>query len=272
MITSFSGQDFKVLAYLPWISRETIAHGQSIVTEQQKIDELEKKFNSLLLQQFQTQGLLHQERLLGEEAARKAIEKEIAERKRSLQTKQKQPQATNGFVILDTLQTLSYQVHADKRPVRSLGAKYPRGFTTGQRLVAGSMIFTLFKEHPLVPLMDLLSGAQDKGLASKEVDISSVIADQIPPLNLYIIGTNEMGNVAAMTLFGVEFLNDGGVLSVQDVLSEITISYVARDLDLIRSADDPATGKPFFDSQTGSSVLSTPRMIDRALKRANPFR
>lgn len=272
MTTSFSGQDFKVLAYLPWISRESIAYGQSLVTEQQKIDELEKKSNSLFLHQFQTRGPLLQDRLLGEEPATKAMEKEIAERKKSLQTKQKQLQATNGFVVLDSLQTLSYQVHADKRPVRSLGAKYPRGFTTGQRLVAGSMIFTLFKEHPLIPLMNLLNQAQSDGLAPKDVDISSVIADQIPPLNLYIVGTNEMGNVAGMTLFGVEFLNDGGVLSVQDVLSEITISYVARDLDLIRSADDPATGQPFFDAKTGSSVLSTPRMIDRALKRANPFR
>ena len=51
------------------------------------------------------------------------------------------------FIELGELQTISYSIHRENSPVRTLGHVNPRGFVKGSRTIAGSLIFTVFNEY-----------------------------------------------------------------------------------------------------------------------------
>ncbi len=134
---------------------------------------------------------------------------------------------------LANLQTLSIQTHREKYPVRSMGTSYVKGYTRGPRTIAGSMIFTVFNEHALASLIRAMSS---KGsIYGEDNQISTLIADQLPPIDLTIVFANEYGSLSQMGIYGVEFVNDGMTLSIEDLLTESVVNFVARDVDVMTS-------------------------------------
>jgi hypothetical protein len=55
-------------------------------------------------------------------------------------------------------------------------------------------------------------------------------ADQIPPFDITITFANEYGQMAARSIYGVELLNEGSGASMDDIVLEETMTYVAREL------------------------------------------
>lgn len=55
-------------------------------------------------------------------------------------------------------------------------------------------------------------------------------ADQIPPFDVSLAAANEMGHLAVMRIFGVELLNEGSGISVDDIVIEQQHTYVARQI------------------------------------------
>lgn len=53
-------------------------------------------------------------------------------------------------------------------------------------------------------------------------------SDQIPSFNIVLTGVNEEGYAATMSILGVEILNEGYGISVDDLISEQQMTYVAR--------------------------------------------
>ena len=53
----------------------------------------------------------------------------------------------------------------------------------------------------------------------------------MPPIDLTIIFANEYGSISKAAIYGVEFMNDGYTLSIEDLLTEEVINFVARDVD-----------------------------------------
>jgi hypothetical protein len=151
-----------------------------------------------------------------------------------LQTRQEIRKKSSTTVTLATLQTLSMQTHREKYAVRALGNSYAKGYTRGPRTIAGSMIFTVFNEHALAKLIRAMSG---KGsiYGERDNELSSLIADQLPPIDLTIVMANEYGQLAQMGIYGVEFVNDGMTMSVEDILTEEVCQFVARDCDVLTS-------------------------------------
>lgn len=54
--------------------------------------------------------------------------------------------------------------------------------------------------------------------------------DQIPPFDITLAAANEYGALAVMRIFGVEILNEGYGVSVDDIVSEQQYTYVARSI------------------------------------------
>ena len=54
--------------------------------------------------------------------------------------------------------------------------------------------------------------------------------DQLPPLNLSLLFSNEYGFASYQRLLGVRFVMDGVVYSTQDMYTERQITWVASDL------------------------------------------
>lgn len=54
--------------------------------------------------------------------------------------------------------------------------------------------------------------------------------DQLPPIDITLAAANEHGSLAVMSIFGVEMLNEGCGVSIDDIVTEQQVTYVARTL------------------------------------------
>lgn len=141
-------------------------------------------------------------------------------------------QFNNALTILGNLQTITYSIFREKVPIRVLGRSHSKGYTAGSRTIAGSMVFTVFDQNPLADIIN-----QINYIRNPADRFSSPIGDQLPPLDLILLFHNEYGHSSIIRLYGAEFTQEGQVHSVNDLYTENTMEYVARDIDLMTSFD-----------------------------------
>jgi len=140
---------------------------------------------------------------------------------------------TSSTVVLGSLQTISVQTFREKNAVRALGHSYAKGYTRGARTIGGSCIFTIFNENALASLIRGMASSTTYG--ERDTELSTLLPDQLPPLDLTIAFANEYGALSDFRLYGVEFFTDGSVFSIEDLLSEETMNFVCRDADIMTS-------------------------------------
>lgn len=128
--------------------------------------------------------------------------------------------------ILSSLQTISYSTHQDRAPVRAIGNINALDYVQGQRTIAGTMVFAMFNEHWMSPLLEELSAF------TSNTDIWS---DELPALNLTISVSNEYGYKSNMAIYGVVFIDDGGVMSINDLYTENTLQFIAVGIEPLSS-------------------------------------
>jgi hypothetical protein len=145
----------------------------------------------------------------------------------------------NSAIALTGLQTLSISIYRDKSPVRSLGYVNPVGITRGGRTIAGSMIFTILQNHPLIQLNGNYTYDYNNefGWGWKGGHGDQFFPDACPPFNLHMVFANEVGNRGLINLYGVEFTNDGTVASIEDILTENTYQWMARDMKVYHNIE-----------------------------------
>lgn len=129
--------------------------------------------------------------------------------------------------VLGSLQTISYSTHQDRAPVRSIGNINAKDYVQGQRTIAGTMVFAMFHEHWMTPLLEELKN---------HVSNTDIWSDELPALNLTISMANEYGYRSCMVIYGVKFIDDGGVMSINDLYTENTLQYVATGIQPLKSA------------------------------------
>jgi len=119
--------------------------------------------------------------------------------------------------------TITVSIHRDIAPVRAGGFINPKGFALGTRTIAGTLIctqFTLDVFYSFLQSLNLTDGSKDSVFTK---------VDQLPPFNITMVFTNELGYASQRKLYGVKFVNDGVVYSIQDMLVEQTIAFMALD-------------------------------------------
>lgn len=62
-------------------------------------------------------------------------------------------------------------------------------------------------------------------------------ADEIPPFNITITMKNEYGQAAAFSILGVEILNEGSGMSIDDITTEKACTFVARGITPLRPTE-----------------------------------
>ena len=124
-------------------------------------------------------------------------------------------------VLMGSISTLSYSMYRDKKPVPVIGKVNMGGYTRGVRLYAGTMIFTLINQHWINELKDAIPWINHVGVQK---------IDELPLMDLMVVCANEYGAAMQMMLYGVEVTEEGQVLSVENLFTENTFSFVARDL------------------------------------------
>jgi hypothetical protein len=168
------------------------------------------------------------------------------------------------------IQTISYSIHRENAPIRTLGHVNPRGFIKGGRTIAGSLIFTVFNEYAFYRIKEFRQMMSESGL------FFAPLADMLPPFDIVLSFFNEYGLGAKMKLYGVTIVDEGGTMSVDDLITEQTYTFMARGIQpLISIENDPTMlsedeaavyyerQKNFFNQDTLKSYTS---FIDRIKK------
>lgn len=171
--------------------------------------------------------------------------------------------ATFGGVTIGALSGITFSVTREKAPIYTMGSPNPRSFSRGKRGIAGSLIFTVFDRPALYKMLEQNHQAADtqqyfwtrshntlpgdaghkRGINDVNLDNVSVAkkipyyADQIPPFDITITFANEYGQAAVRSIFGVELLNEGSGASMDDIVIEETMTYVARELGPMYTVD-----------------------------------
>jgi hypothetical protein len=160
----------------------------------------------------------------------------------------------NGTVV-GTLAGLTWSVTREKAPIFTMGSPNPRSFSRGKRGIAGSLIFMTFDRPALYNLIQANMSTEGfkiwtrdwnilpntgsniaAGLApieSQAFGVSQVLpyyADQVPPFDITITFSNEYGQAAVKSIYGVELLNEGSGASMDDLVMEETMTFVAREV------------------------------------------
>lgn len=174
---------------------------------------------------------------------------------------------TFGSTVVGEVQGVSYTVTREKAPLYTMGSADPRSFSRGKRGIAGSLIFLVFDRSGLLdamseemylanswevtkgqttedvvrPLNGAIAGSVATGTesdprfqvssgATDKVFATARYHDQIPPFDLVITAANEYGHTCRMSVQGVEIMNVGSGMSVDDITTDESCTFVARSV------------------------------------------
>jgi len=183
--------------------------------------------------------------------------------------------ATFGGKVIGELQGVSYSVTREKAPIYTMGSADPRSFSRGKRGIAGTLIFTVFDRSALLEVFRNMSDksgwffAHDTDVQKRSDDeargaqLSQDIStdntwqpawytDQIPPFDIVLTAANEYGQVAAMSLRGVEVLNEGSGMSIDDIVTEQSMTFVAREIVPWKASATDVTSTKNWASSAGT--------------------
>lgn len=139
-------------------------------------------------------------------------------------------------LVLGDLQTLSYSIHREAKPVRMLGNVNPLGFVGGPRTIAGSMVFINFESYTFYRLEQfrkLIAGSQ--GVIAPNTITSAppmyALADMLPLFDIVITASNEYGSFSKMKIIGVQVVDEGGTMSIEDLVTESQYTFMARSIE-----------------------------------------
>lgn len=144
---------------------------------------------------------------------------------------------TGGMCKLGDIQTLSYSLHMEREAVRGLGNINVKDYTNGPRTIAGSLVFAVFNRHVIYKIIE-----------STGIDKKHVLTDELPPFDITVTAESEYGYRSVMRILGIRLVNEGKVLSINDIYTENTYQYYARDIDYLNIENE----KPLSNSENAS--------------------
>jgi hypothetical protein len=172
-----------------------------------------------------------------------------------------------GNKLLGTAMSFTLSTSRMKRPVYTFGAVDPLTYGRGVRLHVGTMDAVNLKQSVVRDVLEQYGGgyyyfnpkksfAYAKGdeaiegrlkykIDSDPIEIpgtdyaiyaaTPVHLDELPPMDMMLIGGNEAGRIAIMKLHGAEFTNVDWGLTMDDVTAAERISFVCRSFEPWRS-------------------------------------
>lgn len=175
--------------------------------------------------------------------------------------------ATFGGKVIGELEGISYTIQREKAPIYTMGSADPRSFSRAKRGIAGSLVFTVFDRSALLEVMrdrpyiankyDVPAGFEitdindaeiftvQPGIVSPAVGTASptvsriaidkVLArpnylDQVLPFDIVVTAHNEYGSFAQMQIHGVEIMNEGSSMSVDDITTSQACTFIATGI------------------------------------------
>jgi hypothetical protein len=157
--------------------------------------------------------------------------------------------AVFGAQEIGNLMAVSYAIQREKAPIYVLGEANPRAFSRGKRGIAGSLIFIQFDKHAILETFSRENGLGAFVKKTYEISPEDLIsttdvptvdsanmgaiaqafyADQIPAFDITISAANEYGVTAKCVIHGVELMNEGWGMGIEDRQADMQTTYLAR--------------------------------------------
>jgi len=138
-------------------------------------------------------------------------------------------------IVLGEIQTISYSIYRPTVPVYSLGRANPKVIVKGARTIAGSLIFTVFDRHALSAMMKSIAD-DNEGLYGPKCPAKNdnIKSDELPPFDITISFLNEYGQSSRMVIYDVHIITEGQTMSIEDMITENTMQFIAMDIDLMK--------------------------------------
>lgn len=155
-----------------------------------------------------------------------------------------------AMIILDDVMTISFSSYRTKAPVTTLGQTSVGGFGLGNRIVAGSIIRSVFTTDNLTELQSKIFLEDQENIAKRLQGLDSVmptglplkdqiaiIQDDLTAFNIHIYSVSEnmrpLGKETIPyerfeTIVGAVIMNTGQVHSIEDLITESTVSFQAK--------------------------------------------
>jgi len=171
---------------------------------------------------------------------------------------------TGKLEELANIQTISYSVHREKFPVRSLGTTHVKQYTRGPRTIAGSLIFTVFNTSVLSNFLGLSPTEMESGLWRP------ITVDQIPPFHITLLFASEYNVLSSMSIYNVEIVNEGQVMSIEDLITENTCQYVATYLSPVKPVTEETAKGIALRGRTFGELMSQP-IMQELFRARDPF-
>ena len=183
------------------------------------------------------------------------------------------------------LMAVSYAIQREKAPIYVLGEANPRAFSRGKRGIAGSLIFIQFDTHAILEQFNVDANNLSDPLGNfvkKKYEISpsqleatdaitipgvpadpsspdfaqiakAFYADQLPAFDITIAAANEYGTTARCVIHGVELMNEGWGMGIEDRQADMQTTYLARAVS--RWASKPRIG--VLERAGGGAIVKT---------------
>lgn len=178
------------------------------------------------------------------------------------------------YVKLNSVVSLSWSVYRAKTPVTPLGESLVSGFGLGHKTVAGHIIKTLTYKDELSAIvqyyskvsLDYKKANYVENLGSKisisldskyeitQKNFDSLMKDDLVPFNIHAYSISEYtGHIIKDSIYGCTIINTGQVQSIENLITENTIAFVAK---YIEQAQDVTNNHQSYPSLNGVMSLS----------------
>lgn len=155
--------------------------------------------------------------------------------------------------------SFSWSVHRAKASGRPLGRPGPRGRSAGSRTIAGTMIFAASDHEPLLDIIpeEVPTRRLEQMGWNKKPYRNIMMPDQLPPFDAMVIMKNEYGAAAITTIYGIEIVDYGAQLDINNLMQEYVYQYTASGMDPLVEAypDDNGYFDPYGVLQGGYSEM-----------------
>ncbi|RLA65743.1 MAG: hypothetical protein DRQ78_05005 [Epsilonproteobacteria bacterium] len=170
------------------------------------------------------------------------------------------------LLYLGSVMSLSYSVYRDKTPVFNCGSHLIDGFSIANKYVAGSLITVMYEYDEFAGFMDQIE--IDQRARNEQITVASYqnavgikefhtyMRDDLIPFNIHAIFTNEYtGSTREIVIYDATFINNGQVMSIQDLITENTLQYVARDISEQHAVGEVHQNYAYSNARRASDIV-----------------
>ena len=192
-------------------------------------------------------------------------------------------------VLIGSLTSLTFSIVREVNPIWTMGSPDYRAVARGKRSVSGTLTFAVLDRDPLVrdifdlsqylpmnntaglsvnaltPQSGMLSdGTSIQGSLAAAANVATMVlkttqryADQLPPFDVTVSMTNELGASSTAAVRQITIVSSGGGWNIHDLEADQIYSFIARYYEPLTSLTDKAAGNgAAIGAGQSSSVLA----------------